>query len=303
MLVGPAGTGKTTIARSIARALNRDFVHISLAGVSDEHFIYGHSRAYINSRPGVIVRKLMGLKSNNPVILLDEIDKIGHSKNGVSSLMYTLLEILNPESNENFLDHFIDLPYSLKNVLFICTGNSIQDLPAPLLSRLQVVFTDPLTHHEKIYISEHYVVPEISRNLKPEYALDEQVKKAIGKIKGKHIDYIIRNYALHEPGMRKLKRMLILVVQHIVMKPNVTVNYSMIDGVLAQYNKIRVLKKIHIPGTCPILSVYNDGSGMVDYVIVRKMKVQKKKQDLLLGGLEKTMSESFQSAKGFIQLH
>lgn len=129
-LVGPAGTGKSSIAKSIAKALNRDFIKMSLAGTSDSSILLGTPKVYINSSPGMIVNRLSKLNFNNPVILIDEVDKtVSKMTVGGTAIEFALLDVLDPENNVSFKDHFLDEEYSLQNVLFILTANSLRGIP------------------------------------------------------------------------------------------------------------------------------------------------------------------------------
>jgi len=155
---GPPGTGKTTIAKSLAKALNREYIHISLGGVSDETEIRGHRKSYVGSRPGRILSELKKLNYNNPIILLDEIDKVVESNKG--NLFSALLEVLDFNQNDNFTDRFMDTPYDLSKVVFICTSNSKEHLPLPLLDRLEVIEFTSYTTEEKTYILNNYIIPK-----------------------------------------------------------------------------------------------------------------------------------------------
>ncbi|AFM12585.1 endopeptidase La [Turneriella parva] len=227
-LSGPPGVGKTSLARSLADSLGRKFVRIALGGVRDEAEIRGHRRTYIGSMPGRIIAALKKAKVNNPVILLDEIDKISSDFRGNPAA--ALLEVLDPEQNKEFTDHYLDLPFDLSKALFVATANVTHSIPEPLLDRLEIIQLSGYTEMEKIQIANKYLIPR---------QIDENGIKGVElEYTNKSLAYIIRHYT-KEAGVRQFERELAQIgrkiAREVVEKKNDTATFALDKQKIIQY--------------------------------------------------------------------
>ena len=231
--VGPPGVGKTSLAKSIARAMGRNFARISLGGVTDEAEIRGHRRTYIASMPGRFITAMSEAKSMNPLILLDELDKIGTDFRGDPAS--ALLEALDPEQNKTFKDHYLDMEFDLSHVFFLCTANTTQTIPPALLDRMEIISLSGYTEEEKLEIAKRYLVPK-ERKASGLSGGDIRFSKAL-------LEILIRNYT-REAGVRELERLIGSLcrktAKHVIlMDEDVPLSAKTVESYLGPYKYIR----------------------------------------------------------------
>ena len=229
-LVGPPGVGKTSLGQSIARATNRKFVRMALGGVRDEAEIRGHRRTYIGSMPGKLVQKMSKVQVRNPLFLLDEIDKMGMDHRGDPAS--ALLEVLDPEQNSTFQDHYLEVDYDLSDVMFVCTSNSM-DIPGPLLDRMEVIRIPGYTEDEKVNIARRYLLPKQIKN--------NGLKKDEIQVSDDRLRDIIRYYT-REAGVRGLEREVAKLCRRVVkanMLDKTTAGREITEELLQDYLGVR----------------------------------------------------------------
>ncbi len=286
---GPPGVGKTSLGKSIAKALDRKFVRISLGGIRDEADIRGHRRTYIGALPGRIIQELRKCGCNNPVFMLDELDKIGQDFRGDPAS--ALLEVLDPEQNNTFTDHFIDQPFDLSKILFIGTANYLGTVPPALRDRLEVIELPGYTAHEKLLIAQKYLLPH---QLK-ENGLSESTLK----IKEEALDKIIESHT-HESGVRELERQIASVCRSIAAqiasgkRKTATVSGRQLMKILGppKYDS-QIALRTSVPGVATGLA-YTPVGGEI--LFIESTAIPGKGLLILTGQLGEVMKESAQAA-------
>jgi len=292
LLVGPPGVGKTSIGKSIAHAVGRKFFRFSLGGMRDEAEIKGHRRTYIGAMPGRFIQSMKDVQTSNPVIMLDEIDKIGSSYQGDPAS--ALLEVLDPEQNNEFLDHYIDNRFDLSNVLFICTANQIDTIPSPLLDRMEVIRLSGYITEEKIQIAKKHLWPKLIDQI--------GVKRSQIKISTTALRTLIDGYA-REAGVRNLEKQLKRIIRKIAVKivSGKKGPYSIqVDDIEKHLGKAIFTNEIPITGIGNITGLAWTSMGGTTLTIEAAHVHSKNKGFKLTGQLGDVMKESAEIAYSFI---
>ena len=291
---GPPGTGKTSLGRSIARAMGRKFVRISLGGVRDEAEIRGHRRTYVGALPGRIIQGIRRAESNNPVFMLDEIDKVGSDFRGDPSS--ALLEVLDPEQNNAFSDHYLDVPFDLSNVMFITTANILDTIPPALRDRMEVLRLSGYTEDEKIKIANRYLIP---RQRKEHGLKATQISFTKGAIK-----LIINSYT-REAGLRNLEREIAAVCRGVAAKiaseeaQSIAIKVVNISKYLGPVRFTSETKaRISVPGVVTGLAWTQAGG---EILFIEAISMKGKGNMVLTGQLGDVMKESASAAMSFVK--
>ncbi|MFN2300054.1 MAG: endopeptidase La, partial [Anaerolineales bacterium] len=294
--IGPPGVGKTSLGRSIARAMGRKFVRISLGGVHDEAEIRGHRRTYIGSMPGRILQALRRVESRNPVFMLDEVDKLSADFRGDPAA--ALLEVLDPEQNREFRDNYLEVAFDLSQVLFITTANQIETIPTPLLDRMEVIAIMSYTEREKIEIAKGYLIP---RQLHENSVRPEEVSFNEDSLRT-----IIRSYT-HEAGVRSLEREIGAVCRKVAVKiaEGKTMREKITPAKVADYlgpgrflAAEEVQERTSIPGVATALAWTPVGG---DLLFIEATQMPGRRGFQLTGSLGKVMQESAHAALSYVR--
>jgi len=294
--VGPPGVGKTSLGRSIARATNRMFIRISLGGVHDEAEIRGHRRTYIGAMPGRILQALRRVESHNPVFMLDEVDKLGRDFRGDPAS--ALLEVLDPEQNREFRDHYLEVSYNLSQVMFITTANWLETIPAPLLDRMEVIMLSGYTDREKVAIARGYLIP---RQIRENGLRLEEVE-----FSDESLFTVIRSYT-REAGVRNLEREIGGICRKVATRiaegktEKMIITPELVGELLGKPRFLgmeEVAERTSIPGVATGLAYTPTGG---DVLFIEATSMPGTKQFLLTGSLGEVMKESAQAALSHIR--
>ncbi|RHY07649.1 hypothetical protein DYB36_000374 [Aphanomyces astaci] len=308
-LVGPPGVGKTSLAQSIATATNRTLQRLALGGVSDESEIRGHRKTYIGAMPGNVLVALQRAGVSNPLIVLDEIDKLGvkgHSAN--NAVAHALLEVLDPHQNDSFKDHYLNVPFDLSRVMFVATANSLDTIPRPLLDRMEIVHIEGYTTVEKLAIAEQYIVPR--------QVTDHGLTAAPLEFTTDALEYVISHYT-REAGVRDLQRKIGSICRHVAVQvvngqsPVEVIGVEMVQDVLGQETvRNDVALRAGVPGVSTGLA-WSSAGGSILFVEAsavtstssREASAPLPIQLTLTGTLGECMKESAQLAVTWLKVH
>lgn len=294
--VGPPGVGKTSLGRSIARATNREFIRISLGGIHDEAELRGHRRTYIGALPGRIIQALRRVESRNPVFMMDEVDKLGRDFRGDPAS--ALLEILDPEQNREFRDHYMEVAFDLSQVMFITTANWLETIPAPLLDRMEVIRLAGYTEREKIVIARDYLIPRQIR--------ENGLKNREISFREDALSEIIRSYT-REAGVRNLEREIGQVCRKVAIKiadgsrRKVTVSVKVIREFLGRpifFGPEEIKERTRLPGVASGLAWTPTGG---EVLFIEATAMSGGKEFKLTGSLGQVMQESAQAALSYVR--
>jgi ATP-dependent Lon protease len=298
LFVGPPGVGKTSLGRSIARAMGRRYGRISLGGVRDEAEIRGHRRTYVGALPGRLIQALKKVGVKNPVLVLDEIDKMGSDMRGDPAS--ALLEVLDPEQNTTFVDHYIDLPFDLSQVMFLATANDRSGIPGPLRDRMEIIEVPGYTRTEKLHIAEQFLVP---KQLRDHGLTDEQLE-----ITREGIELVVDHYT-REAGVRGLEREIAALCRHAAVQltehkvepepGGVRTTAEYVEQVLGiQKYRPELAERKLSPGVATGLSVNNAGG---DLLFIEATRMLGKGKIHVTGNLRSVMKESAATAVSYVR--
>lgn len=298
LFVGPPGVGKTSLGRSIARAMGRRYGRISLGGVRDEAEIRGHRRTYVGALPGRLIQALKKVAVKNPVLVLDEIDKMGSDMRGDPAS--ALLEVLDPEQNSTFVDHYIDLPFDLSQVMFLATANDRSGIPGPLRDRMEIIEVPGYTRTEKLHIAQQFLVP---KQLRDHGLTDEQLE-----ITREGIELVVDHYT-REAGVRGMEREIAALCRHAAVQLTERKNEPALTGVrttaeyveqvlgIQKYRPELAERKLS-PGVATGLSVNNAGG---DLLFIEATRMLGKGKIHVTGNLRSVMKESAATAVSYVR--